>query len=88
MLRTVHDDIVRDVPIIFPNALVHSDVAAVIRDIISLRHATLIAAGEISLTVESTHGSSETLGLDARRDDAQTITLYDYAHGYVPPEDL
>lgn len=84
MLRTVHDDIVRDVPIIFPNALVHGDVAAVIRHIVSMQHATPIAAGEINLVVESTHGSSETLSLEARDEDARTITLYDYYHGYVP----
>ena len=83
MLRLTHATLTRDVPIIFPDMLVHCDIAAVARHIAGLEGAVPIATGDIHLTAVSTHGESETLGLEAREEDAHTITMYDYFHGYV-----
>jgi hypothetical protein len=83
-------DDVREFPIIFPNILVHSVVAASVIAGLQAFHNKdgkymPVAAGEISsmdLCAGSCHGSSETLKLKSRgEEDDKLITLHDYLHG-------
>ncbi len=78
------------VPIIFPSALVHSDVAdAMIKSLeVTAKGRTISvdSAGELSLfgTDFVCHGSSETLGICANSErDTQIIKMNDYGGGLV-----
>lgn len=79
----------RRVPVIFPDSLVHADVAAAMEAVVK---STLVpkarvkpkttSAGECYLDNVKCHGSSESLNLEAReRLDARVIEMYDYLHG-------
>lgn len=74
-------------PVIFPDKMVHSDVAAVLRRCQPGWHngsVRAISAGIIEhVTVDGLHGSSETLKLDAREEDADIIDAYSYSHGII-----
>lgn len=84
--------ITREMPIIFPEALVHLDVA---NQMIALLRATNqgsrvrpISAGFLSSLDAPGHllctGKSETLGLESREGiDARLIRMMDYMHGVV-----
>jgi hypothetical protein len=72
------------VPLIFPNDLIHADMARV------LEHecirtfgvkAKTVSAGTIDIDVESVSGESVSLGLKSRGSDKQLIDMYDYFHG-------
>lgn len=81
-------DIEQKVPIIFPNHLVHAEVARAMREVFKRQFDTepeIASAGEINLTgcldVDSCFGKSETLKKESHKDDAAIINLYDYLHG-------
>lgn len=75
-------------PIIFPNCLVHAQVAEAIRQqgMAPGRFVGAVSAGEInsmSLTPQC-YGKSETLKVSSRGDiDDALIATMDYLHGYV-----
>lgn len=80
----------KDVPIIFPEHLVHADVERVIRAILQIdnRLSTFecVSGGFLSsmdLNV-STTGKSESLNVVSRKEaDDRLIQFYDYQHGVV-----
>jgi hypothetical protein len=70
----------RKIPIIFPNLMVHSQVASKLNDLIP--DAEVISAGEISLKVYKCYGHSTTLKVGVKKGDATLIHEYDYFHGF------
>jgi len=87
MLRIVTaGEIIRELPIIFPDALVHADVAEAITKLPGLYTATPVSAGSLSsLELETQcYGDSQTLDLKSRGDlDSGRICMLDYSHGIV-----
>lgn len=78
----------QDVPVIFPDFLNHNDVARQMRGVFDLSTPKPVSAGLIDLVALSTSGKSTTLELDARAEDAATVTLYDYFQGIAGAPDL
>lgn len=74
-------------PVIFPDKMVHSEVAAALRRCQPGWHkggVVAVSAGMIEhVTVDGLHGSSETLKLDAKEGDAGVIDSYSYGHGII-----
>lgn len=69
------------IPIIFPEQLVHAEVAAVVKAVLS-NGAKVVSAGLITaMAVVATDGDSETLGLKSDPADANIINAYPYEHG-------
>jgi hypothetical protein len=83
MLEQIIGDIVRKIPIIFPDILVHDDVARVL--IIDLCAKNLdtkvVSAGKIVMKCLETYDKSTTLKLQANKIDKDIINSYDYLHG-------
>jgi hypothetical protein len=73
--------ITRLVPIIFPNILVHADVAAQVQRVPGLVGAKIVRGGEAHIACYDAFGSSETLNVKAAEKDADVISRYDYFHG-------
>jgi len=76
----------REMPIIFPDALVHIDVAEVLTRLPELRHAKPVSAGFVNSMELSPacHGESTTLKLKSRgEDDDWLMRTFDYTHGIV-----
>ncbi|OCJ46351.1 hypothetical protein [Serratia sp. 14-2641] len=87
MLR-VDKPMAREIPIIFPDNLVHADVANAMRMLVAypgMANATVVSAGycNLNLSVEC-HGKSTTLNVSSREtDDNIVINTYDYTHGLL-----
>lgn len=84
------DGLKRNIPIIFPNSLVHADVAEAIKHMrvgtqrnwdCPFVEAKVVSAGELSIASSTTSGGSETLGVESRLEDSTIITMHDYFHG-------
>jgi len=77
-------EIGRKIPVIFPNELVHREVAAMFVQCLS-RHGysnlRVESAGFITLKDARVHGKSESLGIEISPGDAVTILSYDWLHG-------
>lgn len=71
----------RKIPFIFPNNLVHSQVAEVIKPLL-LRNSKIVSAGEIKFSVKNCNGNSETLRVGVLKGDANIIHEYDYCFGF------
>lgn len=72
----------RRLPIIFPDILVHADMAAAVQSLPMMGEAKPIAAGSIDLLVGSCHGKSTTLNVASNEaDDAELINAFPYFHG-------
>lgn len=89
-------NLTREIPLIFPELLVHKDMADLLtrslrRDLPDgrIREIKPVAAGFLSSVaigssaVDVCHGESETLKLASRPEDSQLIHMYDYEHGIV-----
>lgn len=88
VLKQIGKHFSREVPIIFPNELVHSVVAEAIMDALEKEgHKTgfdVVSAGEFSsMDIQADcNGKSTTLNVKSRGDvDSRMITMYDYLHG-------
>lgn len=73
-------------PIIFPDKLIHKDMAVAARNIAwgtwPRCSVNVVSAGEINLGAVECFGSSETLKVESREDrDARVIETYNYTHG-------
>lgn len=87
-------DIVREVPIIFPDFLVHADVEQAIHRVLRrerpdgrMRELTTVSAGFCSsLNLKANcHGESESIGVESRpAEDTRLIQGMDYHHGIQP----
>ena len=79
----------KEIPIIFPDELVHEDVANSLHHVLlehyGQKENSVISAGFISVgLILSCHGRSETLGIESRGIvDETLIRQYDYMHGLV-----
>jgi hypothetical protein len=78
------------IPIIFPNFLVHADVAVAFANLIRKYDlkvksrngkVTVVSAGEITMKDVQCSGKSETTKASADPNDAYMIEFYDYFHG-------
>lgn len=73
-------------PVIFPDVLVHRDMAAHLKEIAwstwrSCR-VNVVSAGEINFEVHECFGKSESLNVNSRKErDADTISTYNYTRG-------
>lgn len=84
MLRRKYTDgLIQDIPIIFPNMLVHADVAIAIRDVMYKYwpDIEIVRAGEYNISSSETSGSSESLELTSAIKDGDLILGHDYFHG-------
>lgn len=94
IMLKIEEPISKFLPIIFPNELIHSDVANYMCTMLRRVHeweAKVRSAGEINVEGEC-HGFSETLSRKAGRrikahaDDTQIVSMYDYEHGLSSEE--
>lgn len=71
----------RKYPILFPNFLVHKDVAETMLEGV-LKGGKVISGGELnSFDIQSVYGKSTTLGLKVREEDGSLIKMIDYNGG-------
>lgn len=83
---SLQDGLTKLVPIIFPDFMVHEDVAEVIKVCLAMQHkmeSEVYSAGEITFEEPHCSGKSETLKVDASDADSAIIAMYDYFHGLV-----
>jgi hypothetical protein len=78
--RRLGADMHQLIPIIFPNALVHSDVAEALAAALPVP-VEIVSAGSVILNDAVCGGNSESLGLSAEPGDAEIINFNDYLHG-------
>jgi len=74
-----------DLPIIFPDKLVHKDVAQAVQHMLVMKYgghpSSVKSAGFIHLGPTEVYGDSETLMKKSEDIDSLTITTYNYTHG-------
>jgi hypothetical protein len=69
-------------PIIYPDVLVHDEVAAVIRVLPNFKAGSkVVSAGSIDIDVISCSGESSTLNLKSSPGDEELIDSFPYMHG-------
>jgi len=85
MLEIDDNNIQRQIPIIFPDVLVHEDVSKAISSLILGKEYSpkvrTVSAGDITISVSSVSGESYTLKAKSREEDKVTINGYPYFHG-------
>lgn len=81
--KPISDGVFRDIPIIFPECLVHSLMAEALLDSEELADAVIISAGFVDIDCERTYGKSESLNVESRKSDRLLIDTYQYLHGIV-----
>ena len=75
----------REFPIVYPDLLVHEDVAIAMKTLPSLKDATVVSAGSMDLSTGQCWGRSSTLKIESRgEEDRQLINSYPYFHGILP----
>lgn len=83
MFKREENDLSKLIPIIFPNDLVHADVAKALQESVLKGH-SIVSAGSISPLNWQAKGRSETL--DVRSNpivDSHVIKMNDYGVGYL-----
>jgi hypothetical protein len=84
------EDQCKNIPVIFPDILVHAHVAAAITrtlEMQGIRGAEVISAGSIDIVANGAGGESETLSIESRGErDVDVINQYPYSHGIEPEE--
>lgn len=85
----------REFPVVFPGDLIHEEMASAVQH--AFRSSELkeglrdwacpvpISAGFCQIVATSAHGKSETLNMDSRPQDRQTINVYSYTSGMENP---
>ncbi len=87
MAEVRQGDSAKAVPLLFPNFLVHREMATVFRRALrrhGFEEVSFGSAGEVDFGIGGgfeCSGRSETMQLEARTEDARIIELYDYLHG-------
>lgn len=69
----------RKIPIIFPNELVHLDIAKALSKVIG--SSRIVGAGDCYLTVAGVGRFSSTIGIKSKEGDEELINNYEYFHG-------
>jgi hypothetical protein len=83
-LSLPNSDTKMEFPIIFPDKMVHIEIATVVKLCGPLdgNEVRVASAGSIeTLVVKHVGGESTTLGIKSRKTDERTINLYNYEHG-------
>lgn len=85
MIEQKVGEITRKIPIIFPDILIHKDIADAIIPILSkMGESKIVSAGNFNnFMCDYTIGKSSTLNIEANVDDAEIINSYDYFHGII-----
>ena len=88
MVKITGEELDQFVPIIFPNSLVHSEIAKSIKRMIMWDRreggVTIVSAGDYCIMNRTCSGRSETLGLESRgMVDESIINMNDYHNGLV-----
>lgn len=88
VLQIRNGETVREWPIVFPDMMVHSDIANIIQKHLYLQNqdSRVIAAGLVSFFGGEVRcdGESETLNIESRgSEDEKLIKMFDYLHGIV-----
>lgn len=76
------------IPVLFPDQMVHRDMAHAIQGwpFLRMKDATIVSAGTVSgVTCSMTSDESKTLNVVARDEDATVINTYDYCFGLPNP---
>jgi hypothetical protein len=77
------------IPIIFPDKLVHADVAENLKQTVAtscsckIEEVTVQSAGEINIDVLECYGKSTTLKVSSDPEDEKVIQMYPYMHGIL-----
>lgn len=77
----------RELPVVFPNEMVHSLLAGAVVRMLHRPHkvrATPVSAGELSFHAFSCSGESTTLKLKAREQDRDAVNGINYTCGMLP----
>jgi hypothetical protein len=84
VLQRQHCGLPQDVPVIFPDYLIHAQVAAVIGALPGMEKAKPVSAGSLaSFGIDAEPlGFSESLNLAAREEDGAIIKMHDYLCGH------
>lgn len=72
-------DLIRKIPIIFPNELVHIEVARALSNLIGTSR--IVGAGDCYIKVDSCFGNSTTIGIKSKPEDKEIINDFEYFHG-------
>jgi hypothetical protein len=88
MFEVEMGNLTRRIPFIFPNSLIHKDIAefgirVLTKPEYKFDEVIVISAGNYDMISRIASGSSETLHMQALPEDSKTITEYDYSHGIV-----
>lgn len=83
MFKQEQGDLSKLIPVIFPNDLVHADVAKALQQSVLKGH-SIVSAGSISPLNLEAEGRSETLGVESNPIvDSHVIKMNDYGVGYL-----
>lgn len=89
VIEVKNGDTEREWPIIFPDMMVHRQIADVIQNHLTIDHkqdSKIIAAGSVSFFGGEVRcsGESETLNIESRgTEDEKLIKMFDYLHGII-----
>lgn len=85
VMRTTVGGCTRDIPIIFPDILVHALVANALIEMKEgqLARATIVSAGSLQMSDVEAFGRSTSLKVISREEDSNLINTYPYTHGIV-----
>lgn len=78
-----------EIPIVFPNIMVHADMADRVKNILVCEHnfqeVEVMSAGDVSFSLGQPvcSGKSETLDVSSRPGDSDLLRMYDYTGGLV-----
>lgn len=73
-----------ELPVVFPNILVHANVAKALQALPELKGASVVGAGEYTHTEGACSGESTSLGIKSRGDvDELLLTMSDYGLNYT-----
>lgn len=74
-------------PIIFPEDLVHIEVAEHLKDIPTLSGAEVVSAGTVLMVATAVDGKSSSLKVRSAMIDSTVINVWDYSRGHDIPTD-
>lgn len=87
MVEVDHGSFKQRVPVVFPNFMVHSDMAEALTEVLKLKHrfkkVKVVSAGDCNVLEVKCSGRSSTLRLPSLEGDTAIVSTYDYTHGAV-----
>jgi hypothetical protein len=87
MIEATHGDMRVLFPVIFPDKMIHIEVATVMKlcgPLAKFSAVKVVSAGAIEhLEIDGLHGESTTLGIRSKPEDKRIIENYSYLHGVL-----